>query len=133
MTNLEANKQVVMQYVESFNRGDFDALRNLFAIDALIYGVLGWGEIDKAIPIWQELHSGLAIELTVEEIVAQGDTVAVRYTERGTFQGTYRGQAPTGKSYELVAMEWFSFRDGKIFRRWGARDAASQARQLGMS
>jgi steroid delta-isomerase-like uncharacterized protein len=133
MADLEAHKQVVWQYVEAFNRGDFATLKDLFAIDALIYGVLGWGEIDKAIPIWKELHTGLAIELTVEEIIAEGDTVAVRYTERGTFKGTFRGQAPTGKSYELVAMEWFSFRNGKIHRRWGARDAASQARQLGMS
>ncbi len=109
MADLKAHKQVVLQYVEAFNCGDFTALEDLFAIDALIYGVLGWGEIDKAIPIWKELHTGLAIELTVEEIIAQGDTVAVRYTERGTFKRTFRGQAPTGKSYELVAMEWFSF------------------------
>jgi len=32
----------------------------------------------------------------------------------------------------LVAIEWFEVRDGKIRRRWGARDSASQARQLGM-
>jgi hypothetical protein len=30
MTNLEANRQVVLQYVETFNRGDFAALRELF-------------------------------------------------------------------------------------------------------
>ncbi len=81
MTNLEANKQVVMQYVEGFNRGDFAALRDLLAIDALIYGVLGWGEIDKVIQIWQELHTGLAIKLTFEEIIAEGDTVAVRCSD----------------------------------------------------
>jgi len=34
--------------------------------------------------------------------------------------------------YELVAMEWFVIHDGKIQRRWGARDSASQARQLGI-
>jgi hypothetical protein len=30
-------------------------------------------------------------------------------------------------------MEWFVLRDGRIHRRWGARDAASQARQIGLS
>jgi predicted ester cyclase len=30
-------------------------------------------------------------------------------------------------------MEWFEIEQGKIKRRWGARDAASQARQLGLS
>jgi predicted ester cyclase len=54
------------------------------------------------------------------------------YTERGTFRAPAFGKEPTGKSYELVAMEWFVIRDGKIQRRWGARDSASQARQLGI-
>jgi hypothetical protein len=48
------------------------------------------------------------------------------------FEAFNRGQQPTGKSFELVAMEWFISKEGKIHRRWGARDAASQARQLGM-
>ncbi len=29
-------------------------------------------------------------------------------------------------------MEWFALRDGKIERRWGARDHAAQARQMGL-
>ncbi len=107
-------------------------MRELFAPDALIYGVLGWGEFEAVLPIWQELHAAFGISLHVEGAIAEGDTVAVRYTERGTFRAPFRGNAPTGKSYELVAMEWFVVRDGKIYRRWGARDAASQARQLGM-
>jgi hypothetical protein len=37
----------------------------------------------------------------------------------------------TGKSYEMVAMEWFEIKDGLIHRRWGARDSASQSKQLG--
>lgn len=66
-------------------------------------------------------------------MIAEGDRVAVRYTERGAFKGAFRGQQPTGKSYELVAMEWFVVKGGKIQRRWGARDAASQARQIGLT
>ncbi|MEW5855802.1 MAG: ester cyclase [Cyanobacteriota bacterium] len=132
MTTLESNKQVVLKYVEAFNRGDLETLQAVFTPDALIQGVLGWGELDKVMPIWKELHEAFAIDLTVEEIIAEGDTVAVRYTERGTFAGSFRGQEPTGKPYELVAMEWFTLIEGKIHRRWGARDAASQARQIGM-
>lgn len=126
----ELNKQVVLQYVEAFNQGDLAALRQLFTPDAQIQGVLGWGGLDQALPIWQQLHQAFAIELTVEEIIAEGDTVAARYTERGRFIGAFRGQEPTGKPFELVAMEWFTLRDGKIYRRWGARDSASQARQI---
>lgn len=130
--NPEANKQVVLHYVEAFNRGDLAALQALFTPDAQIQGVLGWGGLEQVMPIWQALHTAFAIELTVEAMIAEDDTVAVRYTERGVFRGAFRGQEPTGKPYELVAMEWFTFLNGKIYRRWGARDSASQARQIGM-
>ena len=132
MNQNEAHKRVVAQYVEAFNRGDLDALRRLFTPDAVVHGVLGWGGLDKVLPIWRELHAAFAIELTVESMVAEGDLVAVRYTERGKSVGDWRGQPATGKTYELVAMEWFELRDGKIHRRWGARDSAAQARQMGL-
>src|SRR5579883_3144671 len=106
MTSVEEqNKAVVRRYVEAFNRADYDELRRLFAPDALIYGVLGWGSLDVAIPIWRELHSGLCIQLTLEAMVAEKDAVAVRYREAGRFAGPFRGHAPTGKTFELVAME----------------------------
>jgi steroid delta-isomerase-like uncharacterized protein len=128
----EANKAVVRQYVDAFNRGDLDALAEIFTADAEVQGVLGWGGMDVVMPIWRDLHAAFGIQLIPEEMIAEGDVVAVRYTERGTFVAPFRGQQPTGKSFELVAMEWFVVKDGKIRRRWGARDAASQARQLGM-
>jgi steroid delta-isomerase-like uncharacterized protein len=129
----EENKNLVLKYVEAFNRADYDALRQLFATDALVYGVLGWGEIEKVIQIWREIHAAFALQLKVEALAAEGETVAARYTERGTSVGEFRGQAPTGKSFEVVAMEWFIIKDGRIHRRWGARDSASQFRQMGLS
>jgi steroid delta-isomerase-like uncharacterized protein len=128
----EANKKVVLEYVEAFNRADMEALKNLFTDDALVYGVLGWGGLDEAIPIWRELHQAFAIRLQVEAIIAEGDTVAARYTERGRSVGSFRGGPVTGKSYEVVAMEWFILQDGKIQRRWGARDSAAESRQMGL-
>ena len=129
----ESNKQVVLEYVAAFNRGDMAALEKLFTPDALVYGVLGWGGLDQVIPIWQEIRAAFAIELRVEAMIAEGDTVAVRYDERGTSTGPFRGQAATGRSFEVVAMEWFILKDGKIHRRWGARDNAAQFRQMGLS
>lgn len=46
--------------------------------------------------------------------------------------GSFRGSPVTGKSFEVVAMEWFIIKDGKIHRRWGARDNAAQMRQMGL-
>jgi ketosteroid isomerase-like protein len=109
-----------------------DALRALFTDDAVVQGVLGWGGMDVTLPIWRELHEAFRQHLTIEALIAEGDLVAARYTERGTSVGAFRGQAPTGKSFESVAMEWFVIRDGRIARRWGARDSASQLRQMGL-
>jgi hypothetical protein len=48
-------------------------------------------------PIWHDLVHSLEISLAIEDIAAEGDTVAVRYTERGTFVAPFRGKQPTGK------------------------------------
>lgn len=128
----EENKRVVLEYVEAFNRRDAEALRRLFTEDALVYGVLGWGGMDKVFPVWRELWEAFDLRMQVESAIAEGDTVAVRYTERGTSVGTFRGLGPTGLPYEVVAMEWFVLKGGLIHRRWGARDSAAQLRQMGL-
>jgi predicted ester cyclase len=108
------------------------ALRRIFADDALVYGVLGWGALDQVIPVWQELHAAFALQLHVEAIAAEGDNVLVRYLERGQSVGSFRGSPVTGKPYELVAMEHFLVQNGRIQRRWGARDSATMNRQMGL-
>jgi steroid delta-isomerase-like uncharacterized protein len=122
----------VQQYVDAFNRGDEEAMRPLFTDDALIYGVLGFGGLDQVVPIWREIKAAFNIQLQIDSIIAEGDIVAVRYTERGTSVTPFRGGPVTGKSFEVVAMEWFEIKDGKINRRWGARDNAAQMRQMGL-
>jgi steroid delta-isomerase-like uncharacterized protein len=133
MSDGEGAKSLVRAYVEAFNRGDMETLRALFTEDAQVQGVLGWGGMDLVIPIWEQLHAAFGIELTIEDLVADGDVVAARYVERGASRATFRGQGPTGKSYEIVAMEWFVLRGGRIHRRWGARDSAAQAKQMGLN
>jgi steroid delta-isomerase-like uncharacterized protein len=128
----EANKAVVQRYVEAFNQGDLPGLKSLLAENAVIQGVMGQGTIEKVETAWRQMIEGYGIQLQVEHMVAEGDLVAARYIERGTFKAPAFGQVPTGKSYELVAMEMFEIHEGKIKRRWGARDGASQARQLGL-
>jgi steroid delta-isomerase-like uncharacterized protein len=128
----ESNKEIVRKYVEAFNNGDIDALLPLFTDDAVVHGVLGWGKLAEVVPIWREIHEAFAIKMEVDAIIAEGDTVAVRYIERGTSVGSFRGGPITGRSFEVVAMEWFIFRSGRIQKRWGARDFASQSRQMGL-
>jgi steroid delta-isomerase-like uncharacterized protein len=132
LVSRETNKEIVLAYVDAFNRGDIEALIDLFAPDALVYGVLGWGRMDQVVPIWREIKAAFDIQLQVESIIAEDDVVAVRYVERGTSVGSFRNGPVTGKSFEVVAMEWFIIKEGKIHRRWGARDNAAQMRQLGL-
>ena len=124
-------RHAVSAYVEAFNRGDIDALCACFTPDALVHGVLGWGGIPQVRPIWQELITAFGLQLAPEAMIVEGAHVAVRYRERGTFRAAFRHLPPTGKSYEIAAMEWFEIVGGKIHRRWGARDSAALFRQLG--
>lgn len=122
----------MLAYVDAFNRGEIEGLSDLFTPDALVYGVLGWGGMSQVVAIWREIKAAFDIQLQVESIIAEEDLVAVRYVERGTSVGSFRGGPVTGKSFEVVAMEWFIIKEGKIHRRWGARDNAAQMRQLGL-
>src|SRR4051812_2630975 len=127
------NKDVVRAYVDAFNAGDFDGAIAQFTPDAVIFGVLGQGPPEAVRPIWQDLHANMTERLEIVGMVAEADTVAVRFRETGRFVGPFRGlpgHEPTGRPYEIVAMEWFELANGKIVRRWGARDSASITRQV---
>ena len=133
MSNVADVKGVVRRYVDAFNRGDLAGLKALLADDAEIQGVMGKGLLEKVEPIWRQLIDGYGMQLAIQDLIAEGNIVAARYIETGTFKAPAFGSAPTGRSYSLVAMEWFEIEGGKIKRRWGARDAASLARQLGIA
>jgi predicted ester cyclase len=127
------NERTVRAYVEAMNAGDFTGIERLFTPDATIRGVLGWGGIEVALPIWRELHDGMNMRLEIEDLVSSGETVVVRFTETGRFTGPFRGLAghePTGKPYEIQAIEWFEMDRGLIRRRWAGRDSAAITRQV---
>lgn len=125
------NKQFVLDYVDAFNRGDLGAVCECFHTDAMVWGVLGWGSVEQVRPIWKDLIECLEIHLEVEDIISEGDVVAVRYRESGRSIAPFRGHPATGRSYEVTAMEWFEIRHGRIEKRWGARDSDTLFRQLG--
>ncbi len=128
----ERNKQVVREYVEAFNRRDLDAVCTTFWPDASVYGVIGNGALETTRAIWKELMDANDMRLTIDSMVAEGDTVAVKFIEHGKSVGSFRGLPVTGKTYEITAMEWFEFENGKIKRRWAVRDALTIAKQLGL-
>jgi steroid delta-isomerase-like uncharacterized protein len=54
------------------------------------------------------------IQWTLEELIAEGDKVAARFTMRGTHLGAFFGVPSTGKKIEVQAMNFYRFSDGQI-------------------
>lgn len=77
--------------------------------------LIGFGGVaDLAAGIARFRESFPDLRVTVEEMIAEGDKVAYRWTMRGTHQGVYEGIAPTGKAITLTGITILRFADGKI-------------------
>jgi predicted ester cyclase len=57
-----------------------------------------------------------------QDIVADGDTVALRFVVEATHKGELLGIAPTGRKVRWDAVDVYRFRDGKITEEWAADD-----------
>ncbi len=73
------------------------------------------------------------IRLTIEDMVAEGDKLAYRYTLRGTHKGDFMGIAPTGKQFELSGIAIGRVIGGKIVEEWDSSDMLGMMQQLGVS
>ena len=70
------------------------------------------------------------LHFTIEELVAEVDTVAGRVTMSGTHLGPFQGIPPTGLSFEQAHMHFVRFRDGKAIEHRAVRDDLGMMRQL---
>ncbi len=70
--------------------------------------------------------------ITIEDLIAEGDTVAVRHTYRGTHKGTLQGIPPTGKQVMVTAMVISRTVDGKFAETWFTGDILGLLQQLGV-
>jgi steroid delta-isomerase-like uncharacterized protein len=69
---------------------------------------------------------------TVEDMVAEGDRVAVRHTHRATHTGAFQGIPPTGKRIEVTGIEVLRMREGQIAEFWHMDDFLGLMQQLGV-
>jgi steroid delta-isomerase-like uncharacterized protein len=72
------------------------------------------------------------IHITVEDVIAEGDTTAARFTITGTNSGEFFGIPPTGKAVTVTGMDFMRFRDAKIIEHWGEMDMLGLMQQLGI-
>ena len=70
--------------------------------------------------------------LSVDHMIASGDTVATRLTFRGTHTGDFIGIPPTGKKVTVPALDMARYADGKLVEHWGGPDQMSLMQQLGV-
>jgi len=131
----EANKAIVRRYREAHNRNDLDALDEIVAQDIISHnGVPGLppglegGKMAHGI----FLASFPDIQVTTDDLIAEGDKVVERFTARGTNTGSFMGAPPTGKPFTGTGMSIFRIAEGKIVEHWGENDALGVMQQLGL-
>ena len=73
-------------------------------------------------------------QVTIQDMIAEGDKVVVRYTERGTHLAVYGplGLAPTGKQYARTGTAIYRVADGKLAEAWVNEDVLGMLQQLGV-
>jgi predicted ester cyclase len=69
---------------------------------------------------------------TIDQMIAEGNTVATRLTFQGTHTGEFQGLAPTGKRVTVPALDMARYEESKIVEHWGGPDQMSLMQQLGV-
>jgi predicted ester cyclase len=72
------------------------------------------------------------LSYTVVQMVADGDKVWGHFRSRGTNEGPFVGQPPTGKAMEIDVIDIARFEDGKMVEHWGVPDQLGVLLQLGL-
>lgn len=132
---LDENKALVSRFFEvGPSRGDLRGARELLADDFALHvplpcspGVQGIIEVISACRAAFE-H----LDVTVEDMVAEGDRVAARFVARGIHRGDFMGQPATGRSITMTGIEIFRIENGRIAELWGEANLLGLMGQLGI-
>lgn len=127
------HKAIVERWFQAFNDRDLRAEEAARAADFVAH-------IPGAPPLdnhgWQAFIAAFFagfpdFKLTVEDVVAEGDRVAVRWLFHGTHQGEFQGIPATGKPVTISAMEVNRIADGKVAEHGAMLDQLGLLQQLG--
>jgi predicted ester cyclase len=104
MSKEDKNKATILRvFEEVFNKGNLSIADEIIAPGWVYHGPLG--EF-KGVEGFKQIVVGVRqafpdVHMTIDDIVGEGDKVAVRFTMTGTFKGEMRGIPPTGKKATL--------------------------------
>jgi len=131
-------KALVRRLVEEWNKGKAAAMAvidELYAADFVSHGAPGedtHGIKDYKKSISEGYSAFPDIHLTIDDMVVEGDKVAVRVTESGTHKGEFMGIPPTNKKWTVWGISIERVAGGKIVEEWGIVDNLGWMKQLGL-
>ncbi|MFM0176613.1 ester cyclase [Paraburkholderia sediminicola] len=131
----ESNKLLMSRFVEFINTASEALAEELVDANAIFHapvspdpfiGPHGYMEILGM------MRSGFPdIQWTLEEMVAENDTVAARFIMRGTHQATFFGVPASGKKIQVQAVNFYRFSNGRIVEERGQPDLLALLQQIG--
>ena len=131
---LERNKLTARRTLErAFNERDFAALDDGFTPDALIHdpGVDFHGPAELRQGLERLLEAFSDFHFTVEDQLAEGDRVMIRYRGQGTHRGEFLGIPATGQRIDYTGMLLLRLEGGRIAALWANPDQLGLLQQLG--
>lgn len=133
--SLEETKRVARRFPEEVaTTGNIDLIDEICARDVVEHSSMGERRGREELKEQSEyVHAAFPdVSVTVEDEIAEGDTVAHRLTFRGTHEGEFAGVGPTGESVEIANMLFTRVEDGSITERWLLADMLGLLQQLGV-
>jgi predicted ester cyclase len=111
--SLDSMKAITRRFaIEPWENGNVSVLDEVCAPDYVIGEDGNLQNLKDAIVAFR--HAIPDLKLSLYEMIAEGDTVAYRWTMQGTHQGEYHGIAPTGKPVTFNGITIVRFANGKI-------------------
>ncbi len=134
---IEQNKAAIRQFISTvFNDHEVSRAGDFFAADFRDHSP--WPEMPATVEGFKQgLRSMLEafpdMTYEIEDLVAEGDLVAIRGALRGTHRGQFIGQPPTGKRVTVPLLDIIRLVDGKMAEHWGETDTMAMMQQLGLA
>ena len=132
---IESNKRAMHRFTEFINTASEKLAAELISPNAIFY-VPGRPEPMRGpagyLATIAMMRSGFPdIQWTLEEMIAEDDRVAARFTMRGTHQGTFFGVPPTGNTIQVQAMNFYRLSNGQLVEEFGQPDLFALLQQIG--
>lgn len=129
------HEQTIRQWVaEAWNGGDFSSTDSMYDPSYVLHNPDGPVEGPAALRAFISAYRSAFPDLTmtIEEMVANGEQVAWRFTVRGTHDGEFYGIRPTGKPVLVVGSVFTCFKNGRWADDHANFDALGMLVQLGV-